>query len=99
MTKNIRFSEQGIPSWFSPQHAGEKFQQLSDELAELAKETEKKKQKSLAMRLWSLQEFAREYAESYAGECPVRSVRVMYPSGAIFVILADGREVLIPQPE
>jgi uncharacterized protein (DUF433 family) len=28
---------------------------------------------------------------------PVQSVRIMQPSGAIYVILADGREVVVPQ--
>jgi len=99
MNENVRFSEQGIPRWFSPQHAGEKFKHLCLELAELAMDVEKKKQHGLAKKLWELQVFAEEYAKAYAAECPVQSVRIMQPSGAIFVILADGREVLVPQAE
>ncbi len=99
MNKNVRFSEQGIPQWFSPQHAGEKFKDLCLELTKLAMDVEKKKQQGLAKKLWALQEFAEEYATLYAADCPIQSVRIMQPSGAIFVILADDREVLVPQPE
>lgn len=97
MSENLRFSEQGTPQWFSPKHAGEKFKHLCLELAKLAMDVEKKKQQRLAKRLWELQEFAEEYAKAYAADCPVQSVRIMQPSGAIFVILADGQEVLVPQ--
>ncbi len=99
MNKNVRFSEQGTPQWFSPQHAGEKFKYLCLELAKLAMDADKKKQRALGKKLWELQQFAEEYAKGYSCECPVQSVRIMQPSGAIFVILADGREVLVPQPE
>ena len=98
MTENIRFSEQGQPQWFSPEHAGEKFKHLCLGLAELAMDVERKQYRGLGKKLWELQEFAEEYAKAYVTQCPVRSVRVMQPSGAIFVILADGREVLVPQP-
>ena len=99
MSEDVRFSEQGIPQWFSPQHAGEKFKQLCLELAKLAMDAEKKKQRGLAKKLWELQQFAEEYARYYVTQSPIQSVRVMQPSGAIFVVLADGREVLVPQPE
>ncbi len=99
MDRNPRFSEQGMPQWFSPKHAGEKFKHLCVELAKLAMDADKKKQRALSKNLWELQQFAEEYAKSYYSECPVQSVRVMQPSGAIFVILADGREVMVPQPD
>lgn len=98
MDKNPRFSEQGTPRWFSPKHAGEKFKHLCLELAKLAMDADKKKQGALSKKLWELQQFAEEYAKSYFCECPLQSVRIMQPSGAIFVILADGREVMVPQP-
>jgi len=98
MEENIRFSAQGVPRWFSPQHAGEKFKAICLELAQLAADAEKAKKKSLGKKLWELQEMAEQYARYYLSECPVQSVRIMQPSGAIFVILADGREVLVPQP-
>lgn len=94
-----RFSEHGIPLWFSPKHAGEKFQELCNDLARLASDAEKRKQHGLSKKLKELQQFAAIYAKSYAEDCPVQSVRIMQPAGAIFVILADGREVLVPQPE
>ena len=86
-----------MPTWFSPKHAGEKFKHLCLELAVLAMEVEKT-DAALGSRTWELQRFAEEYARIYVTECPVQSVRVMEPSGAIFVILDDGREVLVPQP-
>lgn len=51
----------------------------------------------LARRVREIEKSAEEYATYYVEECPVQSVRVMQPSGAIFVILGDGREVLLPQ--
>ena len=98
MTEDIRFSEQGQPQWFSPEHAGEKFKRLCVALAKLASDVDQKNYRGLGKKLWELQEFAEEHAKAYLTECPVRSVRVMQPSGAIFAILADGREVLVPQP-
>ncbi len=64
----------------------------------LAMELEKK-DAALGNRAWDLQRFAEEYAKLYATQCPVQSLRIMKPWGAIFVILDDGREVLVPQPE
>jgi len=60
-------------------------------------DAERKHHRDLGKRIWELQEFAEEYAKYYVTQCPVQSVRVMQPSGAIFVILADGSEVLVPQ--
>jgi hypothetical protein len=54
--------------------------------------------RSLAKRLRHLSDSAPEYADAYLNESPVQSVRVMEPSGAIFVILSDGRKILVPQP-
>ena len=98
MDDDLKFSAQGTPRWFSPKHAGEKFKETCIELVMLAAEADKAKSKTLAKKLWSVQEKAEEYARHYFSRSPVQSVRVMQPSGAIFVILADGREVLIPQP-
>jgi hypothetical protein len=98
MQENLKFSAQGVPQWFSPKHAGEKFKEICIELATLAADADKGKKKSLAERLWAIQELAEEQARYYSLASPVQSVRVMEPSGAIFVILADGREVLVPQP-
>jgi hypothetical protein len=95
---NIRFSGQGVPQWFSPRHAGEKFKEICMDLAKLAMDAEKDKSKGFAKRVWDIQELAEEQAKYYFTQCPVDSVRIMQPSGAIFVILADGREVLVPQP-
>jgi len=97
MNDNVRYSSQGVPQWFSPQHAGEKFREIALSLATLAGDAGRKKS-ALAERLWDIQETAEEYARHYLLQSPVRSVRLMQPSGAIFVILADGREVLVPQP-
>jgi hypothetical protein len=97
MTENIRLSAQGIPHWFSPQHAGEKFREIAEQLAMLAADAEKAKKRSLARKLRDLHKYADDYARDYLSKSPVQSVRVMQPSGAIFVILADGREVVVPQ--
>ena len=83
----------------APGHAGEKFKHLCVELAKMAMDADKRKQRALSKSLWELQEFAEEYAKYYVRKCPVQSVRIMQPSGAIFVILADGREVMVPQPD
>jgi hypothetical protein len=99
MVKNVRFSGEGLPRWFSPRHAGEKFKEICIELAILAMDAKERKQHTLAKKLWDLQQFAEEYAKLYVTKCPVQSVRVMEPSGAVFVILANGREVLVPQPD
>jgi hypothetical protein len=95
---SMRLSEQGIPKWFSPQHASEKFTSIGEQLATLAQEARKAKKPSLAKLLVALQEEAQKYARHYSVECPIRSIRIMQPSGGIFVILADGTEVLVPQP-
>jgi len=87
-----------MPQWFSLKHAGEKFKHLCLELAKLAMDVEKKHD-ALGKRIWELQEFAEENAKFYATQCPVQSVRIMQPSGEIFVILDNGQEVLVPQPE
>ena len=98
MQENIKFSAQGTPRWFSPQHAGEKFKEICIALAMLAAEADRAKKNTIAKKLWDLQETAETYARHYFQNSPVQSVRVMEPSGAIFVTLADGREVLVPQP-
>ena len=52
MEDNIRFSAQGLPHWFSPRHAGEKFKEICIELAILAQEAEAAKKKTLGKKLW-----------------------------------------------
>ena len=98
MDQTIRFSGEGVPQWFSPEHAGEKFKEIAVNLATLAVDAERRKKKSDAKKLWEVQAIAEQYARYYLLQSPVRSVRIMHPSGAIFVVLADGREVLVPQP-
>lgn len=98
LDENIKLSGQGLPQWFSPKHAGEKFKEICTQLAMLAVEAERTKKKTLANKIWTIQETAEKYARYYFCDCPVQSVRVMQPSGAIYVILADGREVVVPQP-
>jgi hypothetical protein len=60
---------------------------------------ERKQYRGLVKKAWELQALAEEHAKLYAVECPIASVRIMRPSGAIFVVLANGQEVLVPQPE
>jgi hypothetical protein len=93
----IRFSAAGIPQWFSPKHAGEKFRDLALGLAKAAMDLERRRKVS-AKRLWELEELAEKYARYYLVSCPVSSVRIMEPSGAIYVMLPDGTEVLVPRP-
>lgn len=95
---NLKFSAHGTPRWFSPQHAGEKLKEISLGLATILAQGGKSISKSLADKLWAIQERAHGNAIHYFKRSPVQSVRVMEPTGAIFVILADGREVLVPQP-
>jgi len=97
MDENIPFSAQGTPQWFSPKHAGEKLKRICTELAKLAIDAETKKHKAFAQKLWEIQQEAEQYARYYLSQCRVQSVRIMEPSGAIYVILADGREVVVPQ--
>jgi hypothetical protein len=97
MNENLKFSAQGVPLWFSPKHAGEKFKEICLQLAKLAMDAEKAKKKSLAKKLWGVQETAEKYARHYLSKSPVQSIRIMQPHGAIYIILADGREVLVPQ--
>lgn len=97
MSDTIRFSGEGTPKWFSPAHAGEKFKEIAVSLAALAFDAGRKKN-ALAKGLWEVQAIAEKYARYYLLQSPVHSVRIMQPSGAIFVMLADGREVLVPQP-
>lgn len=97
--EKIRFSEEGDPQWFSPRHASEKFKQICLGLAKLAHDADDIEIEVLKDRLWDVQEVAEHYAKYYFCECPIQSVRVMEPSGAIFVILADGREVLVERPD
>jgi hypothetical protein len=95
--ENTKFSAQGIPQWFSPRHAGEKFNEIGDGLEILLAAAKKSKQRSLATKIRALEELAKKYADYFLAQSPVQSVRIMHPSGAIFVILQDGREVMIPQ--
>lgn len=97
MDDDIRFSGQGVPKWFSPKHAGEKFKEIAVNLAALAVDA-RRKRNPLEKKLWEVQAIAENYARHYLVESPVHSVRIMQPSGAIYVMLADGREVLVPQP-
>jgi len=55
------------------------------------------KKRSLAKKLWGVQEAAEKCARHYLSRSPIQSVRIMKPTGAIYVTLADGREVLVPQ--
>ena len=98
MPETLKLSAQGVPQWFSPQHAGEKFKEICLGLVQVAMDAKKAKKKGLADKIWAIQEEAEKYAKYYYCKSPVQSVRVMHPSGAIYVILADGREVAVPQP-
>ncbi len=95
--ENMKFSAQGIPQWFSPKHAGEKFNEIGNGLETLAAAARRAKQRTLMTKIRDLEEMAKKYAQYYLSQSPVQSVRIMQPSGAIFVILQDGREVMIPQ--
>lgn len=97
MNESIKFSAQGLPQWFSPRHAGEKFEEIRMEVERIVAGLDKAKNKTLAKKLRGVQEMAEKYARYYLSQSPVQSVRIMQPSGAIIVILADGREVLVPQ--
>lgn len=99
MTEQLKYSHEGVQAWFSPEHAGEKFRQLALELAEIGgKADSNAKTRAFAESVWQAHETAMAYARHYLQDCPVKSVRIMQPTGAIFVMLADGREVLVPQP-
>lgn len=93
-----KFSEHGTPQWFSPEHAGEKFKEICMGLTIMLKSIDKSKQRALARDIGEIRDTAEKYAKYYYSECPIRSVRIMHPSGAIFVTLNDGQEVLVPQP-
>jgi hypothetical protein len=97
MNDNLKLSAHGLPMWFSPKHAGEKFEEIGKYLAIFVADANKAKKRSLAKKLRGIQEMAEGYARYYLSKSPVQSVRIMQPSGAIYVILADGREVLVPQ--
>ena len=99
MSDHLKISAQGTPRWFSPQHAGEKFRDMCAQLVILAQDAERAKRPALAKKIWSVQETAEECARHYLQRSPVQSVRIMQPSGAIFVTLADGREVVVPQAD
>jgi hypothetical protein len=97
MKDDFKISTQGMPRWFSPKHAGEKFKEICLQLAILATDAENAKRKGLAKKLLKIQELAERQARHYLLKSPVESVRIMQPSGAIYVTLAGGREIVVPQ--
>lgn len=91
-----KFSAEGIPTWFSPQHASEKFKIVAEDLQGLL-DSRSVLSRTARSQIKAVIAHAREYQELYGSRCPIRSVRVMEPSGAVFVTLSDGREILVPQ--
>jgi hypothetical protein len=97
MSKIVRLAEEGLPRWFSPEHAGETFTEIALNLRGILTDMRAGKTRGIIQRLRCTHETAEKYARYYLSECPIQSVRIMHPSGAIFVRLATGEEVLVPR--
>lgn len=97
MAKIVRMAEQGLPRWFSPEHAGEKLAEIALGLHGVLGDMRDGKTRGILKRLQGIHKTAEKYARYYVSECPIQSVRIMQPSGAIFVRLATGEEVLVPR--
>jgi hypothetical protein len=95
----MRIAEEGLPRWFSPEHAGEKFTEIALNLNSILRDMRDGKTRGIIKRLQCTHETAEKYARYYVSECPIQSVRIMQPSGAIYVRLAGGEEVLVPQED
>lgn len=93
----MRIAEEGLPRWFSPKHAGEKFAEIALGLHGALGDMRGGKTRGILKRLHAIRATAEKYARYYVSECPIQSVRIMQPSGAIFVRLATGEEVLVPR--
>lgn len=97
MTDVIRVTDIGLARWFSPEHAGEKFTDIALGLCRLLADMRQGKTRGIQRRLQAIHAMADKYARYYVSECPIQSVRVVHPTGAVVVRLATGEEVLIPR--